>query len=155
MFFGGWWTDRAAERYGLKWGRRLPAMSTRFLAAGGYLMALFLSASFPPNPENRWLPWAIVFCLGFAVFFCDLGVPSLWAFSQDVGGKFTASIMGWGNMWGNLGAAASPILYDLILGETPGLVQWNYLFAFCAAMFILSGISSLPLDATKPIDTSG
>jgi len=118
-------------------------------------MALFLSASFPPNPENRWLPWAIVFCLGFAVFFCDLGVPSLWAFSQDVGGKFTASVMGWGNMWGNLGAAASPILYDMILGETPGLAQWNYLFAFCAAMFILSGISSLPFDATKPIDTSG
>jgi len=155
MFFGGWWTDRAAERYGLKWGRRLPAMSTRFLAAGGYLMALLLSSSFPPNPENRWLPWAIVFCLGFAVFFCDLGVPSLWAFSQDVGGKFTASVMGWGNMWGNLGAAASPILYDMILGETPGLAQWNYLFAFCAAMFILSGISSLPFDATKPIDTSG
>lgn len=151
MFFGGMWTDAAARRYGLKWGRRLPAMSTRFLAAGGYLIALALSLAFTPDPSRRWLPWAIVFALGIAVFFCDLGVPSLWAFAQDVGGKFTASIMGWGNMWGNLGAAAAPPLYDYILGESPNLTHWNYLFAFCASMFILSGLSTLPLDATKPV----
>ena len=151
MFFGGWWTDRAAQKFGLKWGRRLPAASTRFLAAGGYLIVLWLSASFTPEPGSRWLAWGIVLSLGVAIFFCDLGVPSLWAFSQDVGGKYTASIMGWGNMWGNLGAAASPILYDMILGETPGLTQWNWLFAFCAGMFVLSGVSALLLDATQRI----
>lgn len=151
MCFGGWWTDWAAKRYGLKWGRRLPSMSTRFLAAGGYLAAMILSIYSSDNFGGRWLPWAVVICLGIAVFFCDLGVPSLWAFAQDVGGKYTASIMGWGNMWGNLGAAVSPLLYDMILGETPGAIEWNTLFGFCALMFVLSGICAFPLDGSKPI----
>ena len=84
-------------------------------------------------------------------FSCDLGVPAMWAYSQDVGGKYTASIMGWANMHGNFGAALAPLFYNAILGETPTLSQWNNLFAFCTAVFALSGVSSMVIDATKPI----
>lgn len=151
MFCGGWWTDLAARHFGLKWGRRLPVMSTRFLSAGGYLICLTLGLVCTPDPTSRWLPWAMVGGLSIATFCADLGVPALWAYAQDVGGKYTASIMGWSNMFGNFGAACAPLIYNVVLGENPTLLQWNWLFAVCAGMFALSGCSALVLDATKPI----
>ena len=89
--------------------------------------------------------------MSFATFSCDLGVPALWAYAQDVGGKYTASIMGWTNMFGNFGAALAPLIYNAVLGESPTLTQWNLLFAVCAVMFVLSGCAGVVLDATKPI----
>lgn len=151
MLCGGWWTDVAGRRFGLKWGRRLPIVATRFTAACGYGMCLILGLMFLPDPTTRWLPWMIVVGLSIATFSCDLGVPAMWAYAQDVGGKYTASIMGWANMHGNFGAALAPLFYNAILGETPTLSQWNNLFAFCTAVFALSGVSSMVIDATKPI----
>jgi len=151
MLGGGYWTDVAARRFGLKWGRRLPIMATRFLAAAGYGMCLMLGLMFLPNADSRWLPWMIVAGLSIATFSCDLGVPAMWAYSQDVGGKYTASVMGWANMHGNFGAALAPLLYNAILGETPSLGEWNRLFAFCTGVFVLSGFTALVIDGTKPI----
>lgn len=151
MLCGGWWTDVAAHRFGLKWGRRLPIVATRFTAACGYGMCLTLGTFYLPDPDSRWLPWMIVVGLSIATFSCDLGVPAMWAYSQDVGGRYTASIMGWANMHGNFGAAVAPLLYNAILGEKPSLTQWNTLFAFCTAVFALSGVTALVIDSTKPI----
>ena len=151
MLFGGWWTDVAARRFGLKWGRCLPVTATRFTAACGYGLCLILGLLYVPDPGSRWLPWMIILGLSIATFSCDLGVPAMWAYSQDVGGKYTASIMGWANMHGNFGAAVATPLYDAILGETPSLSQWNTLFAFCTAVFALSGVTALVIDSTKPI----
>ena len=151
MFCGGWWTDFAARHFGLKWGRRLPVMTTRFLAAGGYVFCLLVSLICIPDTNTRWLPWAMIAGMSFSTFCCDLGVPALWAYSQDVGGKYTASVMGWSNMFGNFGAALAPLTYNFVLGETPSGVEWNSLFAVCAGMFFLSGCCALVLDSTKPI----
>ena len=121
------------------------------MAAGGYGLCLILGLLYIPDPGSRWLPWMIVAGLSIATFSCDLGVPAIWAYSQDVGGKYTASIMGWANMYGNIGAAVAIPLYDAILGETPSLSQWNSLFAFCTAVFAMSGVTALVIDGTKPI----
>ncbi|MEJ7596192.1 MAG: MFS transporter [Planctomycetaceae bacterium] len=153
MLCGGWWTDVAARRFGLKWGRRLPITATRFTAACGYGLCLMLGLLCVPDPNSRWLPWMIVVGLSIATFSCDLGVPAMWAYSQDVGGKYTASIMGWANMYGNFGAAVAPLLYNAILGETPTLSQWNTLFAFCSGVFALSGVTALVIDSTKLISS--
>ncbi len=153
MLCGGWWTDVAARRFGLKWGRRLPIVATRFTAACGYGMCMALGLLCMPDPDSRWLPWMIVVGLSIATFSCDLGVPAMWAYSQDVGGKYTASIMGWANMHGNFGAAVAPLLYNAILGETPTLSQWNTLFAFCSGVFALSGVTALVIDSTKSISS--
>ena len=153
MLCGGWWTDVAARRFGLKWGRRLPIVATRFTAACGYGMCMTLGLFCMPDPDSRWLPWMIVAGLSIATFSCDLGVPAMWAYSQDVGGKYTASIMGWANMHGNFGAAVAPLLYNAILGETPTLSQWNTLFAFCSGVFALSGVTALVIDSTKSISS--
>lgn len=153
MMAGGWVTDLAARQFGLKWGRRIPVLVTRFTAAAGYAGCFLLSQM--QNPETRsWLPWGIIACLSFSTFSCDLGVPAIWAYAQDVGGKFTASIMGWGNMWGNVGATMAPPLYNAVLGETPGLTEWNRLFAVCCGVFAVAGISALALDSTHAISTA-
>lgn len=151
MFCGGWWTDLAVRKAGLKWGRRLPVFSTRLVAALGYGICLALGMTCTPDPATRWLPWAIVAGLSVMVMGVDLGVPATWAYAQDVGGKYTASILGWANMWGNLGAAVAPLIYNAVLGETPSVAQWNTMFAVCGIAFILSGLCGLVLDATKPI----
>jgi MFS family permease len=151
MLWGGWWTDMAARRFGLKWGRCLPIMVTRLTAAGGYGICLAFGLLYFPDPNSRWLPWMVVVGLSIATFSADLGVPAMWAYSQDVGGKYTASVMGWANMHGNFGAAVAPLMYNAILGETPTLSQWNTLFAFCAAVFALSCFTGMVVDGTKPI----
>ncbi|MCX7392856.1 MAG: MFS transporter [Planctomycetales bacterium] len=151
MFGGGWWTDLMVSRTGLKWGRRLPIVSTRFVAALGYLICLVLGMTCTPGPMAPWLPWGIVFGLSIMCLGVDLGIPAVWAYSQDVGGKYTASIHGWSNMWGNIGAAVAPLIYNAILGESPSLAQWNWLFASCAFVFVLSGLCAFVIDAAKPI----
>jgi nitrate/nitrite transporter NarK len=77
----------------------------------------------------------------------DMGTPSIWAFMQDVGGRNVGSVLGWGNMWGNIGAAVSPFILNQ-LAESHG---WNAAFLACAAAFFISGVAALGVDATIPI----
>ena len=77
----------------------------------------------------------------------DLGTASVWAFKQDVGGRHVGSVLGWGNMWGNLGAAVSPVALNWIIG--PG--RWEACFLACAAAFLVAGVAALGVDATVPI----
>jgi nitrate/nitrite transporter NarK len=81
-------------------------------------------------------------------FATDLGVAAVWAFCQDVGGRHVGSVLGWGNMWGNLGAAISPPLLNQMIGKDG---SWDLAFAVCAFSFLVSGIAALGIDATQPI----
>jgi len=142
MFLGGYLTDWLTRRIGLRWGRVLPMALTRFTAAGAYVACLWLET-----------PWAAT--IAFAVVFMsvDLGVSAVWAFCQDVGGRNVGSVLGWGNMWGYVGAALAPQIYNYVLGEAPGTAEWNKMFLVCAGMFVLSGVAALGIDASKPIET--
>jgi ACS family glucarate transporter-like MFS transporter len=136
MFCGGWLTDRLVRGVGLRWGRRLPMSLTRFTAMAAYLICLALHE-----------PWLVVAAFAVVSFSVDLGTPSVWAFKQDVGGRHVGSVLGWGNMWGNIGAALSPLALNAI-AESQG---WNAVFLACAAAFFISGIAALGVDATNPI----
>ena len=151
MYLGGWWTDRATKFGGRKWGRRLPILATRFTAGLGYAICLLLGICFTPDASNHWLPWGYVCALCLMAFSVDMGNPAVWAYAQDVGGKYTGSVLGWANMWGNLGAAVAPLIYDRVLGETPTISQWNMMFAVCMFAFVLSGACSLVMDSTKSL----
>jgi MFS family permease len=140
MLLGGILTDSLVPRIGLRWGRALPMGLTRFCAAATYLACLFIDS-----------PWMVTIAFALGFFFVDLGVSATWAFMQDVGGKHVASILGWGNMWGNFGAAVAPLLYNWVLGPNPKAADWNAMFEVCAAMFVLSGIAAMGIDATVPI----
>lgn len=149
MYLGGWWTDLATQYGGRKWGRRLPVLATRFGAGLGYAICLTLSICCVPG--SGWLPWAYVAALCLMAFSVDMGNPAVWGYAQDVGGKFTGSVLGWANMWGNLGAAVAPLIYNSVLGEHPRTSDWTAMFGICLLAFVLSGLCSLVMDSTKPL----
>ena len=136
MFLGGFLTDRMAVVMGRRWGRSLPIALTRFAAGVPYLICLL-------HPS----PWTVVGLLSVTAFMCDLGIPAVWAFQQDVGGKHTGSVLGWGNMWGNFGAAVGPYLIAGLIDQR----RWNVVFLTCAGAFALSGLVALGVDATKKV----
>ena len=72
----------------------------------------------------------------------------MWAYGQDVGGRYVGSILGWGNMWGNFGAAVSPVLLNRVIGEGQ---NWDAVFLTCAGAFLISGLASLGIDATEAV----
>lgn len=151
VFCGGRLTDWLGRRFGLTWGRRLPVLITRVTAALGYVICIALSFLVPPEQAPLWMPWVYVAALSLVAISVDLGVPSIWAFMQDIGGRHTASVLGWGNMWGNLGAAAATEIYGRILGSSATLTDWNNLFACLAGVFLLGIVGTLLMDASKPL----
>jgi ACS family glucarate transporter-like MFS transporter len=137
MLAGGWVTDRLTRRVGLRWGRSLPLVFSRFAAMSAFIAAALLDA-----------PWPVTLALSVVAISTDLGTPSTWAFMQDVGGKHVGSVLGWGNMWGNFGAALSPVVLNEVIGEGG---RWPACFLTCAAAYLLSGLCSLGVDARRPI----
>ena len=136
MLGGGRLTDLLVKRVGLKWGRRIPLSFTRFTGLAAFMVCPWLDH-----------PWAVTAALSFVAISTDLGTPAGWAFCQDVGGKYVGSILGWGNMWGNLGATISPVLLAWVF-ESWG---WTEMFMVCAAAYFASGCFALGIDATVPI----
>lgn len=151
MIVGGLWTDWMTLKYGKYWGRCFPLASTRFVAGAAFVACVFLDD-----------PWAItaVFCV-FSVF-SDMGLPAVWAYNLDVGGRNVGLVLGWGNMWGNLGAAVSPMLLGFVLKRyvdfdstftvEEAKAGYNAVFLTCAAVFVFIGFVSFFVDATKRID---
>ncbi len=137
MLFGGVATDSLRVWLGPRLGRTVPIVGT----LGGCAIVFFLAPTLPNA-------WAVVVALGVMAFFVDLHNPSIWSFAQDVGGKNVGAALGWGNMWGNLGAALSPVLLTAIWKAT----NWDTVFITCGVSFALAALCGLLLDATKPVD---
>ena len=137
---GGYFCDWTTRRFGLRWGRVIPMSSSMFLCAAAYLFCPYVSST-----------WLLIACCAAVSFFTDMANPATWAFMTDVGGRGTGAAMGWGNMWGNLGAFCAPHMYDYVLGENPTRGQWNQMFLICAGMFVISGIAGLCVNSTIPI----
>ncbi len=148
-FLGGRLVDWLLPRIGLKWSRSLPPIITRFVAAGGYGMCLYFAAQPAGSALNSPYAFTAAFCLIY--FSVDLGQSAFWAYAQDAGGKYVGSVLGWGNMWGNLGAAFGPLLYNHLLGENPTVAEWNNLFWLGLIAFVFAGIATFGLDASKPV----
>lgn len=149
MLLGGKITDALVPYIGLRWGRCLPMAITRFTAALGFGLCLWFSTF----TGGTWIngPWAFTLAFSLVALSTDMGNPALWAYVQDVGGRHTGSVLGWGNMWGNFGAAVAPQIYNHYLGETPGVSEWNTMFAICAGSFVVSGICALGINANRPV----
>ncbi len=148
-FLGGRWVDWLLPRIGLKWSRSLPPIITRFIAAGGYGMCLYFASQPVGSALNS--PWAFTAAFCLIYFSVDLGQSAFWAYAQDAGGKYVGSVLGWGNMWGNLGAAFGPLLYNHLLGENPTAAEWNNLFWLGLIAFVFAGVATFGLDASKPV----
>ena len=145
QLIGGWMGNRAVNRLGHRWGRIAPLSATCFLAGLAYVGC----ASFDSV-------WVIVGFCAMVSLMTDIGNPTVWAFMQDVGGRNTSAVFGWGNMWGNFGAAASAIAVPrlMTMGERFGSGE-TLVFLTCAGMYLLAAIAVIGTDATKTIRAEG
>lgn len=139
LIAGGVITDMCGRVLGIRLGRMLPIALTRFVAAIFFLLCL--------TTTN---PWMLAGFLGLMAFCTDAGIPATWAFAQDVGGKQIAPILGWGNMWGNFGAALQPQIIAFVnRWDTNG--DYHEAFLISAAAFALAGVMALGINAARPI----
>ncbi|MEZ6064003.1 MAG: MFS transporter [Planctomycetaceae bacterium] len=130
MLSGGPITDRAVRVLGRRWGRSLPVVASYVLAVSAYLSCLYLESA-----------WAFIAAASLVAFATDLSVPAIWAYMQDVGGRNTAAVFGWGNMWGNLGAATTPLLVPIVLEQWDTNGDWHEAFLLFACGFTSSPAS--------------
>jgi sugar phosphate permease len=133
---GGIATDWLTRRLGLKWGRNLLGMTTKFLAAVGALVAL-----------TAHDPVSAVLALSLSWFAVDLGLGATWAYFQDAGGPYVGTFLGWANMFGNLGAAVSPVF----LGWLAQAFGWTEALVACSALYVAAGLCWLGIDGRIPI----
>ncbi len=136
MFSGGFIGDYCVRRFGLRRGRSWPIASMLFIASSAYLACTQF--------EN---PWSVAVTLAVMAIASDIAIPSVWAFAQDVGGRYTGATIGFGNMIGNFGAATSPIALGFIQRE----FGWNWMFVSCSICFAIAAIAALNLNATQPV----
>jgi sugar phosphate permease len=137
MLFGGIFTDLLRLWLGARWGRSVPLV----LTLGGCSAALWAIPAFSSV-------WLVVAALSLMTFLVDLHNPTVWSFAQDVGGRTVGMALGWGNMWGNIGAALSPVILTVLRTHA----GWNTAFLVCGSSFALAAVCGTLLDATKPVD---
>lgn len=140
LFLGGVFTDTLTAAFGLRWGRSL-AMSLSRLLVVLALIAVAMAES----------AWSATICLAIVGLATDLGTPAVWAFGQDVGGRFVGSAVGWANMWGNFGVALSPPFFGWIVDMSAQGTGWKYAFLACAIVNLVAAIAALAVNAARPL----
>lgn len=138
---GGPLADFAAKSLGRRWGRSLPLVCCYSVAVAAYLSCLGLESA-----------WGFVAAAAVVAFATDLSLPAIWAHMQDIGGRNPAAVFGWGNMWGNLGAATTPLLVPMVLEKWDANGDWHEAFLLFSAGYMLAAVSALLINAEKPVD---
>jgi sugar phosphate permease len=133
---GGRATDVLVRRYGRAWGRRLPGMFSGLFVAAMYLVV--------PQLTGLWTFIAAMIIIAFTI---DFGLGATWASYQDIGGKHVASVLGFGNMWGNLAAA----LFGWQIGNLAEKEWWDSVFYISATAMLLGAGGWYLFDANRPI----
>jgi sugar phosphate permease len=146
LLLGGWLTDAAIKRHGVRWGIALPMALPRFVAGLLFMVVPLITIWMPETSVER--AWVIILVLGCVSFFSDMTLPSIWAFNLTVGGRMVGLVLGWGNMWGNLGGWRSP-------NEIQTIIQnfgWNAVFFTCGGVFLTIATASLFIDAREKLN---
>lgn len=141
MLCGGRITDLATRKWGVRWGRSLPLVICYSVALIAYLSCLRLESA-----------WAFIAAASVVAFVTDMSVPAIWAYMQDVGGRNTAAVFGWGNMWGNLGAATTPLLVPIVLQRWDTNGDWHEAFLLFSAGYLIAGLAALGINANRKIE---
>ena len=141
MLCGGAFCDWTTRLLGPRWGRVAPIIVGSTLAGGAYLVC-------------PWAPsaWAVVACCGLVSFGTDLGTPALWSFMQDVGGKSVGTIAGWGNMWGNFGAAAAAKILPWVVANLDANKDWHEVFLVCAGSYLVAILAALGMNSLERVE---
>ena len=140
MLLGGPLTDVSARKLGPRWGRSLPLAVCYAVALVAYLSCLRLESA-----------WSFVIAASVVAFATDMSVPGIWAYMQDVGGRNTAAVFGWANMWGNFGAATTPLLVPIVLESWDQNGDWHEAFYLFSAGYLVAGLCALGINSQRKI----
>ncbi len=133
---GGILTDWLTARVGLKGGRNFLGMGSKYLAAVGLLAAIWADD-----------PLLATAAMALTAFATDIGLGATWAYFQDAGGPYVGTLLGWANMFGNLGSFLSP----LVLGWLADDYGWGCALGVGAGVFVVSGLFWFGVDARIPV----
>jgi sugar phosphate permease len=141
MVLGGYLADLAVRVLSLRWARGVPIAASRFLGMIAYIVAIQFDSV-----------WVATAAFAIVAFSTDLGTAATWSYAQDVGGRHVGSVLGWSNMWGNIGAAVITVLLPLLIAEGEKEPNWDAAFILCAVGFLVAAVASLGIDASRPIE---
>jgi nitrate/nitrite transporter NarK len=91
--------------------------------------------------------WVFIGAMIAIAFTIDFGLGATWASYQDIGGRHVASVLGCGNMCGNLGAA----FFGGLIGYLADENRWNTVFMLSAGAMLLASLGWLLFDASRPV----
>jgi MFS transporter, ACS family, glucarate transporter len=148
---GGFINDWAIHRFGSRrWGRSLVAFTG--LGIGGAVVLLSVASRDPVK---------VALGLMLARFFSDWAQPTVWGAATDLGAQYSATVFGFGNMLGNLGAFSFPFVIGPLLdyystqsvvdGVTVRQTDFAIAFAICGLMMLAAATCWLLIDCSKPI----
>ena len=143
-YLGGFFTDRMVGRWGRRWGRTLICTIGYGAAA-----ALMLLANQISTHHAAWAFGAIC----FSSFSKDLGMAATWAITIDVGHRYSGSVSGLMNAFGNIGQVLSPLVVVqlAILFGTRAHPNWNISLPYNAAMFFIAAVCFLFVDPRRTV----
>lgn len=142
--FGGYLNQWIIARIGRRWGRSLVGFAGKSLAAIMLFVALLFEA-----------PVAMAVVLFVTKFFTDWTQPTVWGTCTDVGGKYSATVVGIVNMSGNLGALLLPIILvgPLLDAYTvDGVTNYTPMFVLMAICNVVAAVCWLFVDCTREIE---
>jgi len=141
MLAGGPFCDWTTSLFGPRWGRVAPVVVGCLLAGSAYLGCIVSTST-----------WGVIFCCAIVSFATDLGIPAIWAFMQDVGGRSVGTVAGWANMWGNFGASAAAKLLPWVLATLDANNDWQEVFLVCAAAYGVAIVAVLGMDSGDVVE---
>jgi len=151
-FFGGILNDYAIRATGShRWGRSIMGFLGKAIAA----VCLFFAIS---QSSALALAWGL-----FVVkFFSDWSQPTVWGTCTDMGGQHSGTTFSIVNTTGNIGALTVPLFvgplldhystFELVNGVQERITDYGPMFVMVACLYMVSAVTWLFLDCTKPID---
>ena len=106
----------------------MPGLTAGYLAVALYLVAMQLT--------SVWPLVAVMLVISFTI---DFGLGASWASYQDIAGRHVATVLGIGNMCGNLGAAG----FGYYIGVLAKADQWNTVFLIAGLAMAVYGAGRL------------
>ena len=134
---GGYVSDAAVRRFGVRWGRVLVGSTSLGVAA----VLLVLTAL--TRDRNGAV---ILLTLGFGVM--DLMLPSAWAICLDISGSHAGAVTGAMNTAGQLGGFFCTILFGHLVGKYN---DYDLPLFVIAAMVGLAAFLFTRIDASRPL----
>lgn len=123
---GGYFSDILVKKYGLRFGRRVVAITGLGLSA-----ILFTMAGLTPN--NQLAGYLLAFC----VLSKDLALPVAFATCVDIGKQNSGTVTGSMNFAGQMGGFFITIIFGIIVKQTNNFQLPLYLISGCLVVATL------------------